>query len=636
MFRRLAALAVLALASTGCKQRAPDAGAASSAPRVARGGSSKDAPKADARAGKGTASASSAASVPPSIAGQHEPTVALSFQPGHTMRDLELVGWTRDGRYLVIDAVYGRRAGGRLTKARYEARQVRDLLTGALVESFYTWRASGPRAEDETDRIRSARTASESLREWKLWALRHPFFKAAPAQRDQHLALAVARPVPGLVLGTDGRGATYRWRASKQRPRFEVRLRDRDLLRFAVPFHMPSITTRDEVFGRVELRRLPGGKRALLVLRARAKGHQDARFYLRSFGPQIELVCARYEEQRARKLAAELLRRGLPVVKLVLADDEAIPSKTEVSYRRDSRKTAAAVAAALHGKKVAIRELQSNGWVDVVARLAPLTSAPKPCVGPSNPSLGGAYRDGRRGVTFRLDEPRLHWSYRYDVENDRFVRTRWRTDKASSEHTSKVTREVKRCASDGRCATKKIAASTVRPDGRWFFVTRGQEDRTVVDIYDAKSGRKQSTVAAGEGCKNALWLHDLLYVENNVCAGPGGEAAIYDPETGKKRHDVGTKLFNCYGCKPLDLGGDRWLVVQAMGDSLAVQNMRSGKVLASVKLEYTVSHNQTWVARFAKGLVVVQSPSRETVAATVRLVTLGGKVTKLRELPRCK
>ena len=143
--------------------------------------------------------------MPPSIAGQHEPTVALSFQPGHTMRDLELVGWTRDGRYLVIDAVYGRRAGGRLTKARYEARQVRDLLTGALVESFYTWRASGPRAEDETDRIRSARTASESLREWKLTsgARRHSpkcWTLTLPSKRSTTLACPLIRSTtwPGV------------------------------------------------------------------------------------------------------------------------------------------------------------------------------------------------------------------------------------------------------------------------------------------------------------------------------------------------------------------------------------------------------------------------------------------------------
>ena len=110
------------------------------------------------------------------------------------------------------------------------------------------------------------------------------------------------------------------------------------------------------------------------------------------------------------------------------------------------------------------------------------------------------------------------------------------------------------------------------------------------ELYDVEGGTKMIRGQLGDGkdynCCDVQWLHDTLCIHCNVCAGPGGISWISDPDTGAHLWELGgTRNINTYGEQAIYVSGDNWAILDAFGNQVIVQNIKSGEVIFGVNLE---------------------------------------------------
>ena len=122
------------------------------------------------------------------------------------------------------------------------------------------------------------------------------------------------------------------------------------------------------------------------------------------------------------------------------------------------------------------------------------------------------------------------------------------------------------------------------PDGKLVALTSGSYEAKLF-IYDAATGKHKKVVTwadADGGCmEEPKWVGENIYVQYNVCAGPGATGWIVSP-TGKKLGQVG-------GVNPTNTFfpvGANFAFEDFGGSSVTIVDGKSGKVLKTLELTH--------------------------------------------------
>lgn len=322
------------------------------------------------------------------------PTPAgLAFQPGHKMHAIKFLGWSASGQRFVLQTTHrvSKDGGeGAYDHRQYAVtvRQVHDTLSGRLVAAFRVKRVRdrGAPADRKLDRAwAQARPASG----WKAFLAVNPLLNAKPggSSPDGRWVLAGRGPrlLPAktrLSLKSARRGLAFRFGQNNEHPArletgprgvwIQARLTDKAgkkehaLLRFLSPGagqQQPSYK------GSVLPHWGPAGRRVLLVVQAvevTEVGYprREARYYLRSVGPQIRMVHGPGNSAAARAVAARLAAAGLPVTNV--QPGARAPKQTVVYHRPGAEALAGRAQKHLPrpNRKQALKG--SKGWLQLI------------------------------------------------------------------------------------------------------------------------------------------------------------------------------------------------------------------------------------------------------------------------------
>lgn len=198
---------------------------------------------------------------------------------------------------------------------------------------------------------------------------------------------------------------------------------------------------------------------------------------------------------------------------------------------------------------------------------------------------------------------------------------------------------IKLCAS-AEAGCKDLHAGDVMAahfdEGKKLAVLTAWDDGVrSAKVYDAASLEVVGTVEIGKGdlpdCTFADFLGDKLLVSTGACDG-AGQSWIADPKTGAKVADVGGEapLF-VKAEQYTEIGENTWVFRAADGSRAVVQEVGSGKVLATVDLkaaggETAPKHPKAWVLSHAGAAVFVEA---RPALGTVHLASpTEGKITQ--------
>jgi len=187
-------------------------------------------------------------------------------------------------------------------------------------------------------------------------------------------------------------------------------------------------------------------------------------------------------------------------------------------------------------------------------------------------------------------------------------------------------------------AHSKVPAD-VSPDGKKLVVVRETGSETVgLEIYDVATGarEKQSGIKDKGGIVGDVsWLGKRIMVVTCVEAGPGCNAALFDPETQKST----SPGVNVYGVeRPAHrANGPLWAFVDSTGGQVALVDVDTGTKKPNVRAPL-VSEVTSGVAVIPRDTGIVAIVAGSPQAGTVAVVDLsqGGKLVKKYSPPACK
>jgi len=319
------------------------------------------------------------------------------------MTELRFLGWSEDGRSFVLRTAYGRDMGELDASDRLELIQAHDSLTGKMMRSFRLARRIDKGLE-RAELYEKAWAEASPKREWKAYRATHRLtghrgaarppdgwsLSAEPASTPQHGKLTLKREIDHIATAWEGFGPELKQTAGRGEPGPGVRLlgvkggRQTPLLVYRVPYDLRDIagcvdytSSPGRAVGAARAfwspKRSPIGARVLLTLEANLEGwteedpRNEVRYYLRTLGPQIQLVSPAEGEASARALAEKLAAAGLAVTQLSLTGK---PREKTLIYHRGSggAELARRMVKALGGQ-AEISALSKPGWLDLVVLL---------------------------------------------------------------------------------------------------------------------------------------------------------------------------------------------------------------------------------------------------------------------------
>ena len=313
------------------------------------------------------------------------PSEPYDDQPVHAFMALDFLGWSKSGHRLAILATHGTYGGSLEETPRVVVVQVHDTLTGQRIVSFRSLHGTNQREKPlEWDEAKPAK-------DWARYRAAHPLARKvarrqSPDKRHtvRFASLGNAARLKLLEVET---GAKYSWVSDAsdkpKRPQLAMSIvapngSSRRVLRFRVPVESRRPETLPLLIsGEIKTYWSPDSRRvvaALVTLGREEFGgmdieEMDARYYVRTAGPQILLTCAKDAKARALRLAKKLAAQGsLSVTWLKVA--AAAPKATAVTYWRDNEQAARRVAAVIGGSPPpTVKRLSSKGWVDIAISL---------------------------------------------------------------------------------------------------------------------------------------------------------------------------------------------------------------------------------------------------------------------------
>ena len=137
----------------------------------------------------------------------------------------------------------------------------------------------------------------------------------------------------------------------------------------------------------------------------------------------------------------------------------------------------------------------------------------------------------------------------------------------------------------GKAATNPIEAA-VNAAGTIVvaLVGDGAKGKGAAEVWDVAKGKKLATIKYAKGefkCGHARVLGDTVFVSADVCEGPAAQGALYTTK-GKKLADAGGKSFGTYGTEPVQVKGDTWAFLEETGGAIALQDVKTGKVVKTI------------------------------------------------------
>ncbi|MBE7449677.1 MAG: hypothetical protein HS111_12490 [Kofleriaceae bacterium] len=119
-----------------------------------------------------------------------------------------------------------------------------------------------------------------------------------------------------------------------------------------------------------------------------------------------------------------------------------------------------------------------------------------------------------------------------------------------------------------------------------MLLGNAEAGKGVVEVWDVARARRTATIRYARGdyrCGAVQLLGDVIFVSASACAGPAGKGALYSLK-GKKLADVGGKDFGTHGTVAVQVDATRWAFLEEGGGLLAVQDVATGKVEATIEL----------------------------------------------------
>jgi hypothetical protein len=331
------------------------------------------------------------------------------------MTRLEFLGWSEDGLSFALRTEHGRNMGELAGESQLRLIQVHDALTGAMVASVRVelgkdlekdhlrrkaWGEARPQKAWKELAGKLKLTGRASLRSPDGWSL-----TVEPLGKPRNGKLAVARKANHVAIAWEGfekkkvaedaseeavlaaYGITGK---SKGEPGPSLRLgAARAAERLPLLVHQLPFSYRDVVgcvgnagrLGRVveEVRAYFSpkgsriGARVLLALHADLEGaheedpENEVRYYLRSLGPQLQVIAPPASEAAARKLCEGLAAAGLPVTQLSLEGKR--QERTQIYHRGANGAALAQKVANVVAGQPSIAKLTKPGWLDLVVVL---------------------------------------------------------------------------------------------------------------------------------------------------------------------------------------------------------------------------------------------------------------------------
>ncbi|HEY5946651.1 MAG TPA: hypothetical protein VIV40_14210 [Kofleriaceae bacterium] len=179
--------------------------------------------------------------------------------------------------------------------------------------------------------------------------------------------------------------------------------------------------------------------------------------------------------------------------------------------------------------------------------------------------------------------------------------------------------------------------TALSPDGKTIAAVSDLEGQLF--IVDAASGKVRKVVkwSADGGCmEQPSFIGDNIYVQYNVCAGPGATGWIVSPE-GKKLG--GIKHVNPTG-DFYPIGGTRYAFEDFGGSGLEIVDGKTGKSLKEIeiKLPEDCHDNHECLSLATGNLGLVQLPNGKLVQLMGQIAIVdaaAGKIDKMIKWPLC-
>lgn len=301
-----------------------------------------------------------------------ELVVPLRNQLDRRVHEVEFLGWSESGHRFALQTEF--RSDRDQQRNRLTLIEVRDALSGDLVESFLQSREADEGVKSSHELSRAAKEAKPQD-QWPARKAALKLVKKAPSRLSPsggQLSLGAVADTPpsgtALVFPPSELGVSYRWTsmadppegaAGPKAPAMEL-FYERDgsrweLLELEPPFTQGQLAGQragqdPRLAGHLLAFWSPGGARVLLLHRTEVEpageGLQYRRWVLRAGGPQIHMVEAGAGQPRLRRLAAKMADAGLPVAVAQLRAPPESTSSVIYDTRRDGAK---AVAETIHG-----------------------------------------------------------------------------------------------------------------------------------------------------------------------------------------------------------------------------------------------------------------------------------------------
>lgn len=331
------------------------------------------------------------------------------------MTRLEFLGWSEDGTSFALRTQHGRNMGELAGEDQLRLIQVHDALTGAMIASV---RVELGKDLGKDHLRRKAWTEARPLKAWKELeaklkltgraALRSPdgwaltveplgkprsgklgitrkashvaitwegFEKKKVAEDASEEAILAAYGIKGKSKGEPGPGLKLgAARAAERLP----------LLVHQLPFSYRDVVgclgqtgqlgrVVEEVRAYFSPRGTRIGARVLLALHADLEGaheedpQNEVRYYLRSLGPQLQVIAPPTSEAAARRLCEDLAAAGLPVTQLSLEGKR--QERTQIYHRGANGAALAQKVSGVVTGQPSLTKLTKPGWLDLVVVL---------------------------------------------------------------------------------------------------------------------------------------------------------------------------------------------------------------------------------------------------------------------------
>ena len=199
----------------------------------------------------------------------------------------------------------------------------------------------------------------------------------------------------------------------------------------------------------------------------------------------------------------------------------------------------------------------------------------------------------------------------------------------------------------GPITAKKVDTSTLElpkghewqtdtsPDGKTIAAVTDLEGQLFIVDAETKKVRKVVKWGADGGCMEApSFIGDNIYVQYNVCAGPGATGWIVSPE-GKKLGSL--KYINPTG-QFFPVGGTRYAFEDFNGSGFEIVDGKSGKSVKQIEIKLPMECADCMQFRTGN-LGLVQVPGGKLVQFMAKIAVVdpaAGKVEKLIPWPLCK